>query len=137
MTLRIVTVVTYNNIAKVIAALPRAAGDIAEDVAKLIRNDVESEMRQPKHGNIYHTPLGFHQASAPDEYPAVWTGRLISGLSTERHGTVTYVAEYERHAMFLEYGTPNMLPRPHFGPSADKFRSEFIRRMADLERRIP
>lgn len=76
----------------------------------------ESILSGPKSGRIY----GEHQASAPGEAPANWTGELVASGATrynraQLYGEVVFTAPY---ALALEYGTEKMEPRPYLRPAA-------------------
>lgn len=66
-------------------------------------------MRLPKKGNTY----GPNRRSAPDEAPAIQTGKLIGSISAPTvsglRGQIRVSASY---AAYLEGGTTNMRPRP-------------------------
>lgn len=64
-----------------------------------------------------------HQASAPDQPPAVDTGRLRASIATfyDRARKVTYVGTPVQYAAPLEFGTARMAPRPYFRPAVAKY----------------
>lgn len=83
----------------------------------------------PKTGRIYNKGGSFHQASAPGEAPANFTGKLVrsSHVSVNRSklsATVTWRALY---ADMLEAGTENMEPRPFARPAAAKLQKTIQR----------
>lgn len=88
-----------------------AAADLyLAEIRRLILNT-------PKTGRMY----GDHQASAPGEAPANWTGHLLNSFKVTQHTTgsvvsvrVTNTAEYAPH---LEFGTIKMAPRPFLRPA--------------------
>ena len=93
-------------------------------------DDIESEtkrsiLQDAKTGRIY----GSHQASAPGESPANDTGELIAGMSTSRIGMDGSFFSDTFYSMYLEFGTPNMAPRPHLRPAFAYARSK-VRRHA-------
>lgn len=82
--------------------------------AALVRAQ-ESILSGPKTGRIY----GNHQASAPGEAPADWTGELVASGFTRYNrsklfGEVVFSAPYARA---LEFGTERMEPRPYIRPA--------------------
>lgn len=82
--------------------------------ATLVRAQ-QSIILGPKTGIIY----GDHQASAPGEAPADWTGQLVASGHTRYNrtalmGEVVFSAPYALH---LEYGTEKMEPRPYLRPA--------------------
>jgi HK97 gp10 family phage protein len=103
------------------AAVSKAAFDI-EANAKV-------SMQGPKTGVLY----GNHQASAPKEAPAVDTGALINSITVEFPSRLTgIIAPHTEYAIYLEYGTRNMAPRPFMRPAAEKVRPAFIQAMKQV-----
>lgn len=69
----------------------------------------------PKTGQIYRRRGVSHQASAPGEAPANWTGRLVNSrridlFEPELRARLNFSTEY---ALPLEVGTAKMEPRPY------------------------
>jgi hypothetical protein len=88
----------------------------------LVRRGQDSIRKDPKTGRIYDVPkrlraiVGkrYHQASAPGESPANFTGELAKGLHFVSHYTQLewgYDAD-QNYGKFLETGTRKMSPRP-------------------------
>lgn len=80
-----------------------------------LRNSALSILRGQRSGRMY----GSHQASAPGEPPAQWSGAYRTSWfpTTYAFGT-SYISRIEnpqRYADYLENGTPHgqMAPRPH------------------------
>lgn len=129
---RTVVRLTMNRFAQIAAKLPREAHAIVQGTVLDIETRVKTEMAGPKSGRMY----GGHQASAPGEAPAVDTGALISSVQTDVQGTEGSVYTNMEYAPYLEYGTSQMAPRPFFTPAAEAARSDFERKMRDLEDRL-
>lgn len=77
---------------------------------------VELIMQPPKTGKIYKRRGVSHQASAPGEAPANWTGRLVNSrridlFEATLRARLNFSTDY---AALLELGTPKgqMEPRP-------------------------
>jgi hypothetical protein len=75
---------------------------------------VQLIMEPPKTGKIYRRRSVEHQASAPGEAPANWTGRLVNSrrvefFEDEIRARLIFSTEY---ALPLEMGTRKMAPRP-------------------------
>ncbi len=88
--------------------------------------------RAGKTGRIYTSKSKSprtHQASAPGEPPANWTGNLLRGIKvyTDQERTTAYVAAsaisngYD-YAPALEFGTTKMAKRPFLRPAFLKFK---------------
>lgn len=86
----------------------------------------------PKTGRIYekYNPRRTHQASAPGQPPANDLGNLAANIAsqpTKKTGgvlikTVSSKAEY---SAALEFGTPNIAPRPFMRPSLIEKKPEY------------
>lgn len=96
--------------------------------AQRLRNSVVEELSRPGTGRTYRTgyktePHRTHQASAPGDAPAVNTGRLRQSITAVQikplHWRVGTNVDY---ALFLEFGTRRMAPRPFLRPAADRER---------------
>lgn len=78
--------------------------------------------------------------SAPGEYPAVVTGRVINGLYIdEEKGIVrssVVVVSPAPESKFLEYGTAYMAPRSFLRPTARRFFPQHTSRMRTLIKRL-
>lgn len=75
-----------------------------------------------KSGRIYKSgKKGSHQASAPGESPANWTGRLLNAIMSEASGAkAVIVAAQTVYASWLEFGTRKMAARPFLKPAIDE-----------------
>lgn len=87
--------------------------------AQKLRNGVVEELSKPGKGRTY----GRHTASAPGDPPAVDTGRLRQSITalkiTPGHWRVGTNVEY---AIYLEFGTRRVAPRPFFRPAVARLR---------------
>jgi len=85
----------------------------------------KSILKGPKTGRIYQRGNVRHQASAPGEPPANDLGFLASSMRIDVTAKfavdLSAVAPY---AVFLEYGTRKMAPRPFLRPAGDKAASK-------------
>ena len=100
-------------------AVRRALGKLAHDVEANAKKAMEGQ----KSGRMYDG----HQASAPGEAPAVDTGNLKNSIRAEavgdgtREWSVNVGAEY---GAGLEFGTPEIAPRPYMRPAAEETRQK-------------
>ena len=97
------------------AEIPRQMASRSYRASNELRNSALSILSGARSGRMY----GGHQASAPGEPPAVWSGtfRLAWQPVTIAGGT-TFLSRIENgtfYAGWLEHGTPGgqMAPRPH------------------------
>ena len=124
---------THNRFPEIAAKLPREAAKITEKTALRIEETAKTSMAGPKSGRMY----GAHQASAPGESPAIDTSNLANSIGTEAMGGASHmVYAGTEYALSLEFGSPRVAPRPFLGPAASQEEPEFLREMADLERRL-
>ena len=98
----------------------------------LVRNAVVSSIASGGSGRTYqmYNPRRTHQASSAGQPPATDTGVLISGISTavevERNALVGKIIAYaptnkgDNYALFLEFGTMDMVARPFMQPALNK-----------------
>ena len=77
---------------------------------------------------------GIHIPSRPGQAPATDTGRLVGSIYFDQaRGTfgspTATVGSKLAYALYLEYGTRNMKPRPVWEPEAKKAQAKFIKRV--------
>lgn len=103
-------------VAKQVAAeVPRQMASRAYRASNELRNSALGILGGQGSGRVY----GGHQASAPGEPPAAWTGAFRLSWQPETHvgGTVfvSSISTNSPYAGLLENGTPHgqMAPRPH------------------------
>lgn len=119
------------------AEVERAIEATLKGAAQIVANDAkQSVARGPKTGRIYTTrfvrlpngrviptePRVPHQASAPGEAPATDTGKLVSSIVADAKGQSAWVEARSQYALWLEYGTRYMLPRPFLLPAFERNR---------------
>lgn len=119
-------------------ALTRLETKAAQHVfkqAQQLRNEWVVGLSAPGSGRVY----GNHQASAPGEAPAVDTGQLRSAVQVARIDRLTWGvgivstpypdggATTAETAVWLEYGTRTIAPRPHARPALDGFIAKYRR----------
>lgn len=132
----------FNLLEPLAGALAGEAGEIVETTARVIEESArQAILSPPKTGRVYRsrTKPSPHQASAPGEAPADWTGELQRSLTTERTGRLAAVVKVAaRHGARLELGGRGVAPRPFLRPAAEAARPEFesaMRELADRARR--
>ena len=91
-----------------------------------IRNLINTGARS---GRMY----GNHQASAPGEPPARHTGRLSDSVKIQRvNQYATSVRVTEEYAVYLEYGTQKIEPRPFISVAAREAQTAMSRRVKKI-----
>ena len=98
------------------------------DISKYLKATVKEELNDEKHGRVYIRRIGGrlvrHRASAPDESPATFTGKLENSIATKTSGftQLDFSAGGGKvnYAGFLEKGTRKMAKRPYMIKSINK-----------------
>ena len=98
----------------------------------VVRNKVVSSISSGASGRTYekYNPRRTHKASSAGSPPATDTGTLVSGISTslkvERNVLIGQIKAYaptgsgDNYALFLEFGTTEMLARPFMQPALNQ-----------------
>lgn len=100
---------------KVATAIPQQMASRAYRASNELRNSALTVLSGGRSGRMY----GGHQASAPGEPPAVWSGTFRLSWQTRTYvGGTNFKSSIETgvgYADWLENGTPGgqMAPRPH------------------------
>jgi hypothetical protein len=87
------------------------------DVGRVLVDEARRLVKMPpKSGRMYrrYNPERFHQSSAPGQPPAYDRGALSASMFSEidRRKLEAYVASSSPVAIWMEYGTRKMMPRP-------------------------
>ena len=115
-----------SNIPNLTAALRRRAAALVDTTANTVRFEAIAPMSGPKSGRIYRRGSRTHQASAPGEAPAIDYGVLANSIQVERESDLRQtVFTNTEYAVYLEFGTSRMSPRPFFGPAFEAARPIF------------
>ncbi len=95
---------------------------------KILGNHVKQLIEEgPKTGRIYSFRGSPHQASAPGEAPANKSGTLVESYNYNVRGAYEMeVGESAPYAGFLEDGTTNIEPRPHFKRAIDDKQGDLV-----------
>ena len=98
-------------------AAKREAGSMIG--AALVKRAKEGMLTGPKSGK--HYPRLPNQSSAPGEFSANQTGRLLNSIAWRMSGS-DYLSFYATadHAGFQEHGTSKMAPRPNLKRAIDE-----------------
>jgi phage gpG-like protein len=114
-----------------------AMRNVITDIVQETRAEaVEGIAGPPKSGVVYqkYIPRRTHQASAPGQYPAQDTGRLMASIkaipptASRLEGMVGTNLVY---GLYLEFGTSRMAARPWLFPSFAKAKIGVEKRMKD------
>lgn len=126
------TVLVFDRYAELTAKMVAQIRGVVDETASAIEQDVKGRAPTSYPG----APMSGEPLAAP-----IRTGNLRRSYHTERHfeGTDMYaeigndpnVADY---AVYLEYGTIHMAPRPHLTPSSESQREPFLTKIAAILR---
>lgn len=94
--------------------------DLATDTHRLAIQGIEAG---PKSGRTYRRGTVTHTASAPGQYPATDSGRLVSSVRVVPDTPTSYrVGTGVEYGPMLEFGTSRMHARPWLLPSFERAR---------------
>ena len=103
-----------------------AADNRMKEAVGIVHSQTQKILVGKRSGRWY----GSHQASAPGEPPAKWTGDLKASVETEtgREGgnVVGYIGTKSDYARPLEYGSTRILPRPWLKKSYDNVHQQIV-----------
>lgn len=122
-------------LAKVTQACQRALIQSTEEV----RNEaIRLILDTPHTGRTYRRRSVEHVASAPGEPPASDTGTLTSRIDTvyDMANLSSLVQARIDYALYLEYGTQRMAPRPFLRPALANKRHETLGRFTTAIRMV-
>lgn len=107
---------------------------VMETAAGLAAGVVLRMQQGPHTGRIYKRRSVSHQASAPGEAPAPSDmAELIGSIYHEPEGRLTATAGSRlQKAVWMEFGTTKVAPRPAFVPEIEMARPEFLEGAAKI-----
>lgn len=106
------------------------------DSAQKLIQYMQESMDEPKSGRIYSKYGVPHQASAPGEAPAVWSGELYDSFRIRAlNQYAVQVYSIDPKAELLEYGGGYVEARPYARPAAERLKGEFLDSVLSIMRR--
>ena len=103
---------------KQLEAAGKAAPDAVEEtIADLALTTQQYAVTGIRGGAASGRVYGGHVASAPGQYPASDTGRLVGSIGAEISPTSATVGTNVEYGPYLEFGTSRMAARPWLLPS--------------------
>lgn len=89
--------------------------------AQMLRNEIVETLSRPGSGKAY----GKHVASAPGAPPAVDVGRLRQSITALKVEPFRWrVGTNVQYALWLEFGTAHIAPRPFIRPAVEAVRGK-------------
>jgi len=102
------------------------ANKITEKAAdKMAENMKNSILSGAKSGNQYYKNGARHTSSAPGQSPANQTGELVRSIKVNKEANKSTVSINKNYAVYLEFGTSKMRPRPFILPAFIKTKRWF------------
>ena len=102
------------------------ANAITEEAAdKMVENMKTSILSGAKSGRQYYKNGARHTASAPGQSPANQTGDLVKSIKVSKSKNKATISISKNYAVFLEFGTSKMRPRPFILPAFQKTKKWF------------
>lgn len=121
-------------LARALRRLPREVrtvfGSVEREQAQHTLADLRSVLGQAGHGRLYRIGGRYHQASAPGEAPAPFSGSYRRSWKMVQLAEGYAVFTEDPRAPMLEFGTRTMLPRPHAGVVYERQKKAFLKRTA-------
>jgi len=112
--------------------LSSAEGITEEAADKMAKEMKKSILSGAKSGRQYYINGARHTASAPGQAPANVTGSLVRSIVVNKSNNKATVSISKDYAVFLEFGTSKMRPRPFILPAFLKTKRWFIERLKAL-----
>lgn len=128
-------IVKSNRFPEIIRKIPAIMQQAGLRTAHHVEKLAKQSMSGPKHGRFYVRAGGrLHQASAPGESPAIDYANLVNNIFVEPEGrTNAIMFTPVKYAVYLEFGTSHMAPRPWAAPATVDSRDFWIREISRLE----
>jgi HK97 gp10 family phage protein len=97
-------------------AVEKAASDLEKELKKSI-------LTGEKSGELYNVGNKLHRSSAPGQAPASDSGALANSIKHKKIKNNEFdVTISSNYAIFLEFGTSRIQPRPFIRPGIEKIR---------------
>lgn len=113
--------------------LSSAEGITEEAANKMAKEMKKSILSGAKSGRQYYINGARHTSSAPGQAPANVTGDLVRSIEVSKSNNKATVSISKDYAVFLEFGTSKMRPRPFILPAFLKTKRWFIEKLKALK----
>ena len=112
------------------------ANKITEEAAdKMAKEMKKSILSGAKSGRQYYVNGARHTASAPGQPPANVTGDLVRSIKVTKERNKSTINISKNYAIFLEFGTSKMRPRPFIIPAFMRTKKWFSDKLQSLSLR--
>lgn len=103
------------------------ANQLTEKAADKMANEMKkSILSGAKSGRQYYSNGRRHTSSAPGQAPANDTGALVRSIKVSKERNKAKISINKNYAVFLEFGTSKMRPRPFIIPAFMRTKKWFI-----------
>lgn len=103
------------------------ANILTEKAADKMANEMKkSILSGAKSGRQYYSNGRRHTSSAPGQAPANNTGALVRSIKVSKERNKANISISKNYALFLEFGTSKMRPRPFIIPAFMRTKKWFI-----------
>lgn len=122
---------------KIYDRVARASMIAVIEGAQMIEEEANRRIRTgSRTGRVYYKNGAFHQASAPGEPPAFWSGKLVVSSRVEADFVnITAKAIWDADHAVLELGTERIEPRPFIRPATQRMSRKIHAHVAAAVRR--
>lgn len=111
------------------------ANKITEQAAdKMAKEMKKSILSGAKSGRQYYVNGARHTASAPGQPPANVTGALVRSIKVTKERNKSIINISKNYAIFLEFGTSKMRPRPFIIPAFLKTKKWFADKLQGMKK---
>jgi len=115
--------------------LIKQASEISDKAAEVMAENMkQSILTGAKSGEQYYSNGKRHQSSAPGQAPANNTGALVRSIKVKKNRNQATVSIEKDYAVYLEFGTSKMRPRPFIIPAFLKTKKWFIDKLNGLKK---
>lgn len=112
------------------------AEKITDEAADYMALDMKkSILTGAKSGQQYYSNGARHQSSAPGQAPANNTGALVRSIKVKKNKNDATISIKKDYAIFLEFGTSKMRPRPFIIPAFLRTKKWFSDKLQKLASR--
>lgn len=124
--------INKNEFLKLLDDANKITEEAADKMAKEMKNSILSGA---KSGSQYYINGARHTSSAPGQAPANVTGALVRSIKVNKEKNKSTIKIEKNYAIFLEFGTSKMRPRPFIIPAFMSTKKWFSDKLQSLSLR--
>ena len=124
--------INKNEFLKLLDDANKITEEAADKMAKEMKNSILSGA---KSGSQYYINGARHTSSAPGQAPANVTGALVRSIKVNKEKNKSTIKIEKNYAIFLEFGTSKMRPRPFIIPAFMRTKKWFSDKLQSLSLR--